>query len=231
MEITQIMAWSTNRLQPGADGLTVVGQLGQSLDGQIATATGKSKYINGNGGLVHLHRLRAWADVVVIGVGTLIADDPKLTVRLVTGDSPTRVIIDPSARSPADASCLVDDSARRIVLTAPGGGRTDWPAGVEHAQIENIGASKKLDPNQVRQWLGDQGFRRVLVEGGAATLAGFLNSGSLDYLHLITSPVVLGPGTPGITVAGAARLDDCARFQARSFALGQDLLVECGFQG
>ena len=69
-----------------ADGLVVVGQIGQSLDGRVATASGHSHYINGPAGLAHLHRLRALVDAVVIGMGTALADDPQLTVRRVSGD-------------------------------------------------------------------------------------------------------------------------------------------------
>ena len=81
-----------------ADDLVVVGQIGQSLDGRIATATGHSHYINGPAGLAHLHRLRALVDAVVIGVGTALADDPQLTVRRVAGPEPARVVIDPNGR-------------------------------------------------------------------------------------------------------------------------------------
>ena len=80
------------------DDLVVVGQIGQSLDGRIATESGHSKYINGPAGLAHLHRLRALVDGIVIGVGTAIADDPQLTVRRVSGAHPARVVIDPKGR-------------------------------------------------------------------------------------------------------------------------------------
>ena len=73
----------------------VIGQLGQSLDGRIATPTGASKYINGKEALAHLHRIRAKVDAVIVGVGTAIADDPQLTTRHVPGPSPVRVVIDP----------------------------------------------------------------------------------------------------------------------------------------
>ena len=76
----------------------VVAQLGQSLDGRIATVTGESRYINGSAALDHLHRLRAEVDAVVVGAGTIVADDPLLTVRRVAGKSPARVVIDPSGR-------------------------------------------------------------------------------------------------------------------------------------
>jgi len=73
------------------DDCLIVGQIGQSLDGRVATESGHSKYINGPAGLVHLHRLRALVDVVVVGVGTAIADDPQLTVRRASGAEPARV--------------------------------------------------------------------------------------------------------------------------------------------
>src|ERR1044071_4782095 len=76
----------------------VIAQLGQSLDGRIATLSGDSKYINSASALDHLHRLRAQVDAVVVGVGTVVADDPQLTVRRVAGRSPARVVIDPRGR-------------------------------------------------------------------------------------------------------------------------------------
>ena len=92
-------------LKTGAtDDLVVVGQFGQSLDGRVATESGHSHYINGPAGLAHLHRLRALVDVVVVGVGTALADDPQLTVRHVAGPNPARVVIDPRGRMAALAS-------------------------------------------------------------------------------------------------------------------------------
>src|SRR5471032_2123588 len=104
----------------GVDDLMVVGQIGQSIDGRIATETGHSKYINGPAGLDHLHRLRALADAVVIGVGTALADDPQLTVRRVTGPHPARVVVDPSGRLPANAKIFANDGVRRLLITAGG---------------------------------------------------------------------------------------------------------------
>src|SRR5881397_1324543 len=100
------------------DDLVIVGQIGQSLDGRIATESGHSKYINGPAGLLHLHRLRALMDAVVVGVGTAIADDPQLTVRQVAGPHPARVVIDPNGRLPASARAFRDDGVRRLVITA-----------------------------------------------------------------------------------------------------------------
>src|SRR5262249_12014134 len=93
------------------DDLMVVGQVGQSLDGRIATATGHSHYINGPEGLDHLHRLRAVVDAVVVGVATALADDPQLTVRRVAGPHPARIVIDPRGRLPTTARMLKADGA------------------------------------------------------------------------------------------------------------------------
>src|SRR5258706_10172199 len=89
----------------------VVAQLGQSLDGRIALPTGESKYINGPAALDHLHRLRAEVDAVIVGIGTVIADDPELTVRRVEGRNPARVIIDPNARLALPCRCLENNGA------------------------------------------------------------------------------------------------------------------------
>src|SRR6185369_10007960 len=99
------------------DDLMVVAQIGQSLDGCVATASGHSHYINGPAGLAHLHRLRAIVDAVVVGVGTALADDPQLTVRHVAGRNPARVVIDPGARVPAAAKMFARDGVRCLVMT------------------------------------------------------------------------------------------------------------------
>src|SRR4029079_2769756 len=112
------------------DGLMVVGQIGQSLDGRIATESGHSKYINGPAGLTHLHRLRALVDAVVIGAGTAIADDPQLTVRRAAGPQPARVVIDPNGRLDSKAKVFSADGVRRILVTTEGKSAAPVP-GVE----------------------------------------------------------------------------------------------------
>jgi len=224
--------WLPDQLKPGKDGLTVLGQLGQSLDGQIATATEQSKYINGQGGLMHLHRLRAWADVVVVGVATVVADNPKLTVRLTQGQDPARVVIDPRARAPVDAICLQDTSVRRVILTGLDSQTPSWPIGVEQVALApkpSMVPNARLEPAQIRAWLAEQGWRRVLVEGGANTLAAFVSAGCLDQLHFITSPLLLGPGVAGVRARPVSDLSLAPRFRVQPYALGEDLLMACTF--
>ena len=112
------------------DDLVIVGQVGQSLDGRVATATGHSKFINCPAGIEHLHRLRALVDIVVVGVGTALADNPQLTVRQVAGPQPARAVIDPRGRLGADAKLFAEDGVRRLLITAEGA-RAAPPPGVE----------------------------------------------------------------------------------------------------
>src|ERR1700755_513925 len=125
------------------DDLVVVGQCGQSIDARIATASGHSHYINGESGLIHLHRLRALVDAVVIGVGTAIADDPQLTVRRVEGPNPARVVIDPNGRLPDGARAFRDDGVRRLVIAADGTGAQP-PDGIERVALP--ATQGRLDP-------------------------------------------------------------------------------------
>src|SRR3954454_21470035 len=116
------------------DDLVVVGQIGQSIDGRIATVTGHSKYINGPAGLAHLHRLRALVDAVLVGIGTAVADNPQLTVRRVAGPNPARIVLDPRGRLSPSAQVLAADGARRLVISAEGA-RPALAAGVEIVEI------------------------------------------------------------------------------------------------
>jgi riboflavin-specific deaminase-like protein len=206
------------------DDLVVVGQLGQSLDGRIATNSGHSHYINGPDGLDHLHRLRALVDAVVIGVGTALADDPQLTVRRVAGPSPARVILDPRGRLPASARVLAADGERRLVVTTPGT-RNAFPDGVEVIVLP--GADGHMAPAAVLAALAARGLRRILIEGGARTVSGFLSAGCLDRLHVLVAPVILGTGQTGLALAPIDRVDHALRPPTRAYPLGEDVLFDC----
>lgn len=205
----------------------VVAQLGQSLDGRIATVTGDSKYINGGAALDHLHAIRAHVDAVVVGVGTVIADDPLLTVRRTPGTSPARVVIDPSGRLPAGALCLRgEDGARRIVIGGsdrPG----DPPPGVELLRVER-GADGLIAPSAIVATLGRAGFARILIEGGARTVSDFLAAGCVDRLHMLVAPVLIGSGKPGLELPVVESLSGALRPATRTFLLdGGDVLFDC----
>lgn len=212
-------------LRQGAiDDLVVVGQIGQSIDGRIATVTGHSKYINGPAGLAHLHRLRALVDAVLVGIGTAIADDPQLTVRRVAGPSPARIVLDPRGRLPSDARILTADGTQRIVITAEGV-RPSLPKDVEIAEIP--ARAGEIAPAAILTALAGRGFRRVLIEGGAHTVSRFIAAGCLDRLHVMVAPIMFGSGQTGVTLAPIATADQALRSPMRAHLIGDEVLLDC----
>ena len=206
------------------DDLLVVGQIGQSLDGRAATATGHSHYINGTEGLDHLHRLRALMDAVVVGVGTAVADDPLLTVRRVAGPHPARVVIDPNGRLPAAARAFRDDGVRRLVITAEDAG-TQPPAGIERVALPS--AQGRLDPCDILRSLAARGLWRILIEGGPATVARFLEARCLDRLHVVVAPIILGGGRSSLDLTPITRCEEALRPHTVTHVLGNEVLFDC----
>lgn len=203
----------------------VVAQLGQSLDGRVATVTGRSHFINGPGGIVHLHRLRALVDAVVVGVGTVCADDCRLTVRRVEGQGPARVVLDPAGRVPDDARVFADDGARRILVRAEGARRSRVP-GVETVHLRITAG--QIAPADIVAALARRGLRRILVEGGADTVSRFVAADAVDRLHVMVAPLIVGSGRPGLALAPVCDLVHARRPATRTFALpGGDVLFDC----
>ena len=206
------------------DDLVIVGQLGQSLDGRVATESGHSKYINGPAGLVHLHRLRALVDAVVVGVGTVIADDPQLTVRRVPGPQPARVVIDPKGRLGADARMFADNGVRRLLITEQGT-RCRPPSGVEIVTLPMVDG--QFAPAAILAALAGCGMRRILIEGGADTVSRFMTAGCLDRLHVMVAPIILGAGGPGLILPALDRADQAPRMPVRVHKFEDDVLFDC----
>ena len=202
----------------------VVGQIGQSLDGRIATLSGHSKYINGPEGLAHLHRLRALVDAVVVGAGTVRADNPQLTVRHVTGPSPVRVVIDPRGTLAATARAFAEDGIHRIVISREDA-RCRNAKGVETIALPDTDGI--FAPEAILRALSARGLRRVLIEGGAQTLSRFLAAGCLDRLHVVVAPVILGSGIAGLALPPIAHMDEAMRMPMNVHRLGDEVLFDC----
>jgi riboflavin-specific deaminase-like protein len=203
------------------DDLIVIGQIGQSIDGRLATTTGKSHCINGRAGLVHLHRLRAVVDAVIIGISTVCTDDPQLTVRHVRGANPARVVLDPHGRLSSNARVLAPN-ARTIIVTSE-----QPPRNLQDADILRLPATRGcIAPSAILAGLAQLGLRRILVEGGADTISRFLQAGCLDRLHVIVAPLILGAGRPSFAFGAIDRLEDALRPPACVYRLGDDILFD-----
>lgn len=201
----------------------IVAQLGQSLDGRIATTRGESSWINGPAALDHLHRLRAHVDAVIVGVGTVIADDPQLTVRRVEGPQPVRVIIDPRGRLPASARCLAVGERPCLVV---GDNAHTAPPGAEKLVVTSTGG--RLAPSAIVAALFARGLRKILVEGGAATVSNFIDADMVDRLHILVAPMILGSGIQGLSLSPVDRLSDALRPETTVHILdGGDVLFDC----
>jgi riboflavin-specific deaminase-like protein len=204
-----------------------VGHLGQSLDGFIATHSGESQWVTGEENVLHLHRLRALCDAVIVGAGTVAADDPKLTTRRVTGPSPTRVIFDPARGLGGDYSVFTDDSVPTLYVCA----RSLIAPGETHlggAEIVGVGgANAGADAAELLQYLHMRGCSRVLVEGGGVTVSAFIEANLLDRLQITVAPLIIGDGRPAIRLPPRSTLHDCRRPRYRVFRMGGDVLFDC----
>jgi riboflavin-specific deaminase-like protein len=207
----------------------VIALLGQSLDGYIATCSGHSRYINGEEGLVHLHRVRALSDAVVIGVGTALADGPRLTTRNVKGPHAVRVVLDPNGRLPADSGLITDGASPTLVVRATEGRPHERRLSDQAVAVHLDARDGRISPGAVLGMLRERGIARVLVEGGGVTVGRFLAAGLVDRLQLAVAPLILGGGRPALPLRPANRLDEALRPACKRHLLGQDVLFDLRF--
>jgi riboflavin-specific deaminase-like protein len=203
-----------------------VGHLGQSLDGFIATPTGDSKFVTGEENLTHLHRMRALCDAVVVGPGTVAADDPQLTTRLVEGPNPLRVVFDMERRVSPMARVFVDGQAPTLYACARSRCGPD-EVGLGQAEVVGLDGEPNGAMAQLVALLRERGCVRVFVEGGGVTVSRFLEAGLLDRLQIALAPLLIGEGRPAIRLAPQGSLADCRRPGVRVFRMGCDVLFDC----
>ena len=202
----------------------VTAHLGQSMDGFIATTSGKSHYINGHENIVHLHRMRALADAVLVGSNTVGNDNPQLTTRLVDGPNPVRVVIDPTLRlnpkhyvfSQPDAPTLIlcgEDVGEKTGLSAP------------HVEILPLpSVNGKIRPSDCCQILASRGLTTLLIEGGGKTVSQFVNAGTVHYLQIALAPIFLGEGKRGLQIPEVPGPNAASRLKTLKYHMGDDVL-------
>lgn len=204
-----------------------IGQLGQSLDGCVATHGGDSNYVNGPQMLVHLHRLRALCDAVIVGAGTAAIDNPQLTTRRVAGAHPVRVLLDPGLRLPATLRVFTDRAAPTL-LACDASRSAEAATRVGADQVLGVSGlvngQGALALGALQAALHQRGLRVLFVEGGGVTVSRFIAQGCLDRLHLSIAPVIIGSGRPGLQLPRSDAMRDCMRPSGRVFRMGDDVL-------
>ncbi len=196
----------------------VVLKWAQSIDGKIATRTGDSKWISGKESLRYAHTLRGLMDAVIVGVGTVIADDPALTCRLVKARRrSTRIVLDPQLRTPLTAQ-LVRTTGKipTVVATARGmvGSAKARRLRAKGVEILGLPSSKRgLDLDRLLKELGGWGMTNVMVEGGGRTLGSFVDQALADEVMIFVSRRLIGgeEARSALSGLGPARIADCLR--------------------
>lgn len=183
-------------------------KLATSLDGRIATATGESQWITGPEARQQGHRLRATHDAILVGVETVLADDPELTVRLPdhAGAHPLRIVLDSRLRTP-DAAKVA--SGNTLILT------TAAPRTIGNAEVLMVAASDGRPAiSAVLDALSARGVGSVLIEGGGRVAAAFIRAGAVDAVEWFRAPILLGgEGRPCIASLALAKLADAPKFR------------------
>jgi len=203
-----------------------LGHLGQSLDGFIATHAGDSRWVTGEQNMLHMHRLRALCDAVMVGAGTVAIDDPQLTTRLVEGPNPLRVVIDPDRRLTAEHRVFTDPAAETLYVCARGAA-TDAAPGSATLVALDPASQGGVDLAALMRVLHARGCARVFIEGGGVTVSDFLALDLLDRLHIAIAPLLIGDGRPAIRLPPRDALGDCHRPPCRVFRMGEDVLFDC----
>lgn len=198
---------------------TVTLKLATSLDGRIAMASGESQWITGEAARLEGHRLRARHDAILVGIGTVLTDDPALTVRLPdhSGPQPLRVVLDSRLRTPATTKVAGGNS---LILT------TVEPRPIGQAEVvEVVDVDGRANLHATLDILHARGVRSLLIEGGGEVAASFLRENLIDRLEWFRAPILLGSeGRPCVAALSLAKLADAPKFRRKAVqVVGDDL--------
>ena len=205
----------------------VVLKFAQTLDGRIATSTGDARWISGEEERRVSHTLRAACDAVLVGVGTVLQDDPQLTVRMVPGASPMRVVLDSTLRVPDGAKVLGTEAVTTILTTD----RSDTDR-QQALQDRRVGVHvlpagpHGVDVDAALGALRAAGVETLLVEGGARVITSLLGAGVVDRLIVGVAPTIIGQGTEAVGPLGITSIAEGIRLVNRSVhVVGDDVLL------
>lgn len=199
----------------------LIGQIGQSIDGKIALNNGKSHYINEKESIIYLHCLRSISDGVLVGVNTIIKDNPLLTTRKIKGQNPTRLIIDPSLKL-TNKYKIFKDNNKNIIFTNSS----------KRKKLHNttiVKFPKKNFTLSIYKYLKKTSLKTILIEGGPTTLSHFIELKLLNYMQFIISPTIIGSGIDSLKLKPITNLKNAIRKKNTISKLGKEIIVTLDF--
>ena len=198
-----------------------IGQIGQSLDGKIALNNGSSHYINEKESITYLHCLRSISDGVLVGVNTIIKDNPLLTTRKIKGPNPIRLIIDPNLKLSNKYKIFKDDN-KNIIFTNSSKDK-------KFTNTTIVKFSKKNFTQNIYNYLKKTSLQTILIEGGPTTLSHFIELKLLNYMQFIISPTIIGSGIDSLKLKPISNLKDALRAKNTIRKLGKEIIVTLDF--
>jgi 3,4-dihydroxy 2-butanone 4-phosphate synthase/GTP cyclohydrolase II len=219
-------------IRPRDDRPYVLLKYAQTLDGRIATRSGDSKWISGEAERQVSHALRAACDAVLVGAGTVRQDDPQLTVRLVAGASPMRVVLDSHLRSPTTAKVFDDDAPTLVLTTAQADERRRAELRAAGVGVQDVAAGPGgVDLPAAFAELRNRGIGSLMVEGGAAVITSLFTAALVDRLVVSVSPTIVGSGIEAVGDLRLGRIADGIRLTNRGVHLtDEDVLLSWDVQ-
>lgn len=199
----------------------LIGQIGQSIDGKIALNNGKSHYINEKESIIYLHCLRSISDGVLVGVNTIIKDNPLLTTRKIKGQNPTRLIIDPSLKL-TNKYKIFKDNNKNIVFTNSSKRKKLYNTTIVKFPKKNFTLS-------ICKYLKKTSLKTILIEGGPTTLSHFIELKLLNYMQFIISPTIIGSGIDSLKLKPITNLKNAIRKKNTISKLGKEIIVTLDF--
>ncbi|PZC48540.1 MAG: Pyrimidine reductase [Chloroflexi bacterium] len=213
----------------------VIAKWAASLDGKIAATSGDARWVSGPEARAWSHRLRVQHDAILVGVETVLLDDPQLTARLEGAGAdlrqPLRVVLDSHGRTPPSARVLDDQDVARTVICCTADSADSWRAAIEArgARVAEVAADTagRVDLGAMLDWLGQEGVVSLIVEGGGRVHGAFFDAQLVQQVYAVVAPSVIGGAAANaVAGAGATRMADATRLRdVRVAWLGRDLLV------
>ena len=198
-----------------------IGQIGQSLDGKIALNNGSSHYINEKESITYLHCLRSISDGVLVGVNTIIKDNPLLTTRKIKGPNPIRLIIDPTLKLTNKYKIFKDDN-KNIIFTNSSKKK-------KFINTTIVKFPKKNFTQNIYDYLEKASLQTILIEGGPTTLSHFIELKLLNFMQFIISPTIIGSGIDSVRLKPISDLKNALRAKNTICKLGKEIIVTLDF--